>query len=238
MELIAELGSVRSRGELLEKASMLLGVFDYIDVPDSPLGKPSIHSLTAALILSEALNANVIAHVRVVDYNKLALDSMMKTVRLSRIKRLVLLRGDPPVGSTVVGDYSVEGAMARARKLIPGVEVGLLLSLRKSFEEIMERVRLSPDFMLVLNLSIDRVGLLEAVAGEARRRGIRLYPYIILETERNRDILARVSQPKIRGLRELEELVSSIEGLVEGVLLSCPQDYGRLVEAASRVERG
>ena len=237
MELVAELVNARSREELIRRASALISVFDAIDVPDSPLGKPSIHSVTAAIILSEALGAEVIAHVRVIDYNRLALESLLRTLRMSKVSRLVFLRGDPPKGSTVLRDYSPEEALLRARRVLPGARLGLLLSLRKSFGEIMERIRLAPDFVLVLNLSRERVGLLERVAGEARKAGVRLYPYIIVETEKNRDVLAGIGQPRVRSGRDLVDLIESIRGLVDGVLLSCPLDYERLVEVASRIAR-
>ncbi|MCE4613445.1 MAG: hypothetical protein F7C07_06405 [Desulfurococcales archaeon] len=237
MELIAELVDARSREELIRKAETLLTVFDAIDIPDSPLGKPSIHSVTASLILSEALGADVIAHIRVIDYNRLAIESLLKTLRMSRIARLVFLRGDPPRGSTALSDYSPEEALLKARKALPGARLGLLLSLRKSLEEILERMRLAPDFMLVLNLSSENIGFLERVAGEAKRVGVKLYPYIIVESEKNRDLLAGIGQPRVRSGESLEGLVESIEGLVDGVLLSCPLDYEHLVGVASRIAR-
>lgn len=226
MELIAELDPVAALDAGM--AAQAAGLYDWLDVPDSPMGKPSVNSLLASCMLSGVNDGRVIAHLRVQDINLLAFKSTVKTLRATGIRRLVLLQGDRPYRGSSLGDVSVDEAVRYVRRQVPGLEVGVLVSARKSRGEIEKRLDLEPDFILLLNY---RSGGLEWIAGEARRRGIKVYPYLVVETRRNRELLSRVRRESIVGLEDLPSTVRMLSDLVDGVLVSSPGDFMGLLEA-------
>ncbi len=226
MELIAELDPVAALDAGM--AAQAAGLYDWLDVPDSPMGKPSVNSLLASCMLSGVNDGRVIAHLRVQDINLLAFKSTVKTLRATGIRRLVLLQGDRPYRGSSLGDVSVDEAVRYVRRQVPRLEVGVLVSARKSRGEIEKRLDLEPDFILLLNY---RSGGLEWIAGEARRRGIKVYPYLVVETRRNRELLSRVRRESIVGLGDLPSTVRMLSDLVDGVLVSSPGDFMGLLEA-------
>ncbi len=226
MELIAELDPVAALDAGM--AAQAAGLYDWLDVPDSPMGKPSVNSLLASCMLSGVNDGRVIAHLRVQDINLLAFKSTVKTLRATGIRRLVLLQGDRPYRGSSLGDVSVDEAVRYVRRQVPGLEVGVLVSARKSRGEIEKRLDLEPDFILLLNY---QSGGLEWIAGEARRRGIKVYPYLVVETRRNRELLSRVRRESIVGLEDLPSTVRMLSDLVDGVLVSSPGDFMGLLEA-------
>ncbi len=226
MELIAELDPMAALDAGM--AAQAASLYDWLDVPDSPMGKPSVNSLLASCRLAGVNGGRVIAHLRVQDVNLLAFKSTVKTLRVTGIRRLVLLQGDRPYRGSSVRDISVEEAVRYVRRQAPGLEVGVLVSARKNRGEIEERLGLEPDFILLLNY---QSGGLEWIAGEARRMGIRVYPYLVVETPGNKGLLARVRRESIVGLQDLPATVRALASLVDGVLVSSPGDFRGLLEA-------
>ncbi len=226
VELIAELDPQTALDA--EKASLISRLYDWLDVPDSPMGKPSINSLLASCMLSGINGGRVIAHLRVQDLNLLAFKSTIKTLRALGIRKLVVLRGDQPYKGSSLEDVTVEEAVGYIRRQAPGIEVGVLVSARKSRGEVARRLDLRPDFILLLNY---RSSGIEWIAGEARRRGIKVYPYLVVETLRNRGLLARVRRESIVALEDVVDAVRGLAGIVDGVLVSSPGDFEGLLEA-------
>ncbi|MEB3773972.1 MAG: hypothetical protein GSR86_03485 [Desulfurococcales archaeon] len=235
MELIAELDGSRDLRELEEKVNPLKDLYDWIDLPDSPMGSPGPFSILAGCILEERYGVKTIPHLRLADLNMLAVKSIAKTLPLTRIKRLVLLRGDKPRSGSMVEDLTPEEAMAIFRRRNPGIEVGLLLSMRKPWNTILERLEAGPDFILVLNHTMKPLEDLEKLSREARGRGIKVYPYIIVETRRNKELLKGVRG--VIGDSMVYSYISRIKGLVDGLLISSPGDHEYLHYIASQISR-
>lgn len=226
MELIYEIEPVGDREEFLYRLRALKGLVDWVDVPDSPMGKPSQFSSIVSCLIRYLEGMDVIAHIRTIDLSSVALKSVLKSLTLCGVGRVVFVRGDLVPGATVVKDVEPENAVAIARQYSPGISPGLTLSLRKELEIILERVKLRADFYLVLNLNKQTVEKLVKVSREARRVGVKIYPYLVLATESNYDTLAKLLGPsKLLKRDEALYIASTCADLVDGFLISSPLDF-------------
>lgn len=219
LETLFELEPVKRLDELERRVERLDGLVDWVDVPDSPMGKPSISApVISAWIRARAKYLGVIPHIRVVDHNLLAIKSITKTLALLGVNRVVYLRGDPV--PDIKGGIAPEEALGMARKY--GLSPGLIISMRRSVEEISERLSRGPDFALLLNLDTRKIDSLKQI-----RRGhsnVRLYPYVVLRTSRNRKVLSKVTTLTL-SYDEALELVSASKPYIDGVLVSSPGDF-------------
>ena len=181
MELIVEYDPPRDRRLLEEGARELASAYDWIDVPDAPLGKPNYNSPVIAAYLA-ARGIRVVAHLRVQDYNVIAFKTITKTLGSLGVERIVFLRGDPPQQGAPVEQVSPEEAVAYALRRPEAPEPGLLLSLRKPLDEIRRRLRAGARFYYVLNHDWGGGTLekLAAVVEEAHSMGARVYVYLVV----------------------------------------------------------
>lgn len=225
MEILFELEPVRRRDKLVERVKMLEELVDWLDIPDSPMGTSRFFSPITSCIVKSVANLNVIAHVRVIDLSRVALEAIVKSMELCQVERVTFVRGDIVEGSTVVRDVEPEEAV-RITKEITGMEAGLTISLRKPLEEIERRLFTRADFYLVLNLNKGNFDKMELLAKTSRRLGVKLYPYVILLTEANRDKLLKLMERwKLHEVNEALELVEASNDLADGVLVSAPGDF-------------
>ncbi len=229
MELLAEVEPTRSPMKLSALASAARYA-DWIDVPDSPMGVPRSLSLIVAHILQCSHGLAAIPHVRVVDHNRIAMESIVGSLGIAGFRRIVFLRGDTPQGSTYVSDVTPEEAVEMVRMRYSGsIEAGLILSMRKPLHEIYSRLT-KADFFLVLNAESywDRF---EQASKEAKRVGVKLYPYVVVETPVNAGLLSRAGVKAPWRLSRVKEAVEKFWDLVSGILVSVPGDPRGLAEA-------
>lgn len=226
MELIYEIEPVNDKEELLHRLRTLKELVDWVDVPDSPMGKSFQFSPIVSCLIKYIENIDVIAHIRTIDLNLVAIKSVIKSLTLCGVRRVVFVRGDLVPGATVVKDVEPENAVAIARRYSPGISPGLTLSLRKELDMILERMKTQADFYLVLNLNRQTAEKLAKVRREARRLGVKIYPYLILATEFNYDVLAKLLGPnKLLKKDEALHIAATCADLVDGFLISSPHDF-------------
>lgn len=121
-----------------------------------------------------------------------------------------------------------EDAIALLKKYSPLTKAGMIISLRKSKEEIDKRLKNNDaDFYLVLRL--------EDPNQIARIDTSKLIPYIIVETESNKQVTAQLEQPTFNVERAIE-LISVLGKLgVQAVLISTLGDVDGLVRVIKRI---
>ena len=206
--------------DLREAASRLLSCFDAIDIPDQPLGTHYSAPIISAAIARDFGGERAIAHIRTVDYTPNALKSIARSLTALGIRRLVLLRGDP-LGSGI--GVTPEGGLEllRSYKVKYGVNLGLILSLRKPLEAIAERLSYSPDFALILNLTRENIEKLERVKSLGNAK---LYPYLVVAPP-NSSPPGKVTSAMLSVKEALDLAVEIVErGLAEGLVVSVPGD--------------
>ncbi len=238
MEVLFELEPVSSRAKLVDRLRAVVELVDWIDVPDSPMGTSRFPSPIVSCIAKSLFESSrVIAHLRVIDVSRLAMEATLRGLEFCGVERVAFVRGDIVKGSTVVRDVEPEEAVRIARSMVK-VEPGLTLSLRKSLEEIEERLRVGAGFYLILNLNKGSLGKMEAVSEVARRLNVKLYPYVVLLTDANRDrILGVMERWKLHEVGEALELVEASNDIADGILVSSPMDFKGGLEFVRKLRR-
>ncbi|GAB6148515.1 methylenetetrahydrofolate reductase [Stetteria hydrogenophila] len=229
MELLVEIEPTRS-AERLSRLASAARLADWVDVPESPMGVPRSLSLLVAHKLQCSYGLAAIPHVRVIDHNLIAVKSIIGSLGVAGFRRIVFLRGDTPEGATYLNDVAPEEAAGMVRERYAGsVEAGLILSMRKPLQEVVKRLA-KADFFLVTNADYNWERYVEA-SREARRLGVKLYPYVIVETPGNQGLLERLGIRTPWRLGRIREAVEKYWGLASGILLSAPGDPEGLAEA-------
>ncbi len=202
---------------IVSSARSLLSCFDGLDVPDQPLGSRYSAPVVGAGLAAVLDGGRVMVHVRTVDMALNAVKAVSRSLLALGVKRIVYLRGDP-VGPR--SGVSPEEALEAVRdyRLRRGLKAGLIVSLRKSLEEIELRTSLQPDMILVLNLSGETLWKLREIR---RRFGGEVYPYLIIGSGlRERGVTSYA----VEGLKDALELAYQVlsEGLADGFIVSSP----------------
>ncbi|MGC8582467.1 MAG: 5,10-methylenetetrahydrofolate reductase [Thermoproteus sp.] len=222
MRIIAELPPSASRRVVVSRARAISDYTDTVDIPDSPGGRPSAHAIAVAYVTKE-VGLTPIAHIRLRDLNELAYRSLLGAAKLLGLEYLVPLSGDLPSVGRPVDHLTTEEAVPIAREY--GFKVGVLLSMRRNY---VERLKIGADFYLALNL-VDPKSL-EGLTS------FNVYPYVILRTERNADLVERLKQPAV-GLDYLRRYIEALEPYVKAVVISAPGDFEAELSALALLAR-
>jgi len=229
-KIIAEFVPRPNKGYIDQLASNIINYVDCFDIPDLPMGLPSIDSISLSIYIKTVYSKCVFAHTRLYDINTLMLLSKGYTVKAFNIDVLVVTRGDKPRVGGIVQELTTEKAIEALRKHLPSLRIGAIISLRYSIEDILERLNIGADLFLVLRFHLSMLDKYIEVSRKAREKNIELYPYILVETDVNRGLMKGLGQPTI-GINELEEVVSITRKYVDGYIVSCPMDGAGLVKA-------
>ena len=89
---------------------------------------------------------------------------------------------------------------------------------------------------LCLDFSEENLDKFAKVSEKAKSLGRKLYPYVIVATERNIDLLSKIGQPYVT-LDRLELFLTKIKHLVNGIIVSCPKDRRGLIKALHAAKR-
>ncbi|MCE4627665.1 MAG: methylenetetrahydrofolate reductase [Desulfurococcales archaeon] len=236
MEVYPELEPSRDRRVIMNRLETLIKIYNgRVDIPDIPLGKPSISSPVISVYARHRLGADVIAHLRVVDHNLLSTKSIIKTLSYVGVRKLVLLRGDPPRQGEICNNYmQPEEAVAYAKKY--GVEAGLLISPRRTDEEIMSRLSAQADIYYITRLSEDNFERIEHIGRLIRESGSRVGVYVVVATARNREYLHANKIPSVRA-ENLDKVLERVAGWADRAILSAPGDGDALAREIAGVIR-
>ena len=229
-----ELEPARKAEIVLERVVRLIRAYGRIDIPDIPLGKPSISSPVLGVYAMHRLGADAIVHLRVQDHNILSLKSIIKTLSYIGPRRILLLRGDPPRQGSPCPSWSPEEAVAYASRY--GMETGLLLSPRKSLEEIRERISVGAQVYYITRASRATWERVTRIIGMVLGGGATPALYLTVATGSNRGYLEENMIPYVEA-SELEGVIARAEALgVARIILSAPGD-GDYLYSSELVER-
>ncbi|MEB3760437.1 MAG: methylenetetrahydrofolate reductase [Desulfurococcales archaeon] len=234
IEIFPELEPARSKEIILERLGRLAKLYKRIDVPDVPLGKPSISSPLLALYALSELGAYPIMHLRVRDHSIVSLKSIIKTAVYLGLRDQLYLTGDPPLqGNYCPGAWVPEDAVSYGNSY--GVNTGLLLSSRRSIEEIRKRIDADAKYYYITRLNPENLSIVKEIMRliDRRESEAMLGAYIVLANEHNKKYLEEHDIPYI----PVEDIVSFLEkieaqGVIERVILSSPGNSDLLTRSA------
>ncbi|MEZ0320098.1 MAG: 5,10-methylenetetrahydrofolate reductase [Pyrobaculum sp.] len=214
MEYIAEVAPLLDKDKLLKKLAALRRYVSWVDIPDAPGGKPSAHAIAVGA-LAKQQGLEPLVHLRLLDVNKTGFKSLLGAAKLLDISHVVVLQGDPPVEGTPVYEVTTEEAVSVAKQM--GFKVGALLSLRRDY---WKRLEIGADFYLALHFND---------VSQLKDMPRNVYPYLIVETEKNAELLKKLRQTAVRPGEALK-LLDQLEGFTEAVVVSVPGDFDTLLE--------
>jgi hypothetical protein len=236
VDLLVELAPMRRYRELVMALQEHVTGFD---VPEAPMGVPRPSSVVVSALIKRALgdSVKVFAHVRLGDVNPVGLASLVLGAEVAGIDGVLLTTGDKPAYGEFVRQITTEDAVDFLRRVV-GVKVslGAVISLRYGVEAIYSRLERPFSFYHVLRASRENVELLKAVSKRARELNKRLYAYLLVATERNRGLVESLRQPFVN-LESVEEEALLFKDLVDGLIVSCPNDREGLIEATRALGR-
>jgi len=221
MEILVELHP-KTKIEKLQKEIKELEPFDGFDLPDSPLGYPSVLPSSVAVIIKNVYaGKRVIANQRLLDVNELYVASLSLTSKMIGFD-IAFTIGDKPKIGKEVGYLTSEQAILLSKYYNKNLKAGLLVSMRKSREDIVKRLNFEPaDFFLLLRLE-----------SEDQLEGLqthKLIPYVIVRTEKNKELTSTLSQPVFDENKVIDFIYKLEDKGVQGVLLSSLGDTEALV---------
>ncbi|WP_235185671.1 hypothetical protein [Candidatus Acidianus copahuensis] len=151
MQYLAEIHP-KANLQKISKELEVLGSFDGYDIPDSPMGIPSILPISLALIIRQRSDSKrIIINQRLLDVNELFVNSLSLTAKAFNLE-IAFTKGDKPKVGKEVGYLSSQEAVNIAKRY--DVRSGMMVSLRKSREEIIARLESNADFFVGLTLFI------------------------------------------------------------------------------------
>ena len=155
---------------------------------------------------------------RLKDINELKLRSIITAARAINAS-MIFTQGDKPRFGKEFNEIDSIGAMKLAIKR--GVEAGVILSFRKSIEDIKKRINSEANIFLVVNFG--DTAILNQINTE------KLIPYIIIRTEKNELIVDKIHQPAV-DLNDLHYLMQQLSSYkFRGFLFSIPGDNETLI---------
>ncbi len=221
LKIIAEVSPGRVHG-LQGYFPEVAELADAVDIPESPLGIPHPNSVATAAYLKARYGCKVVPHVRLVDLNKVSLLSLAYAAKAFGAYGLVILTGE---GRAPLWAGSSEEAalIIKGTKGLRDLRLGAILSLRYPHDKIRERVEGPFSFFLATRLDPRNPEKQGELLRYVKLLGKEVYPYVIVVTKGNRDVISYMKQPFITE-GELRDVVGSLEGLVDGVVVSVPHD--------------
>ncbi len=233
MEIYGELEPARDKDIIIRRVEELSLRFRRVDIPDVPLGKPSISSPVLSLYIHSTFKIPVIAHIRTKDHNVVSLKSIIKTLVYFGVKDQLYLKGDIPQQGDFCNDsWNPEDAVDYGEKY--NVKTGLLLSLRKPLELIQKRLSVRASYYYLTRIE-DKESILEKVSkivNIASNQGSKLASYIVIGGKLNKEYLARYQIPFVE-LENVPRLLDKLERMnIERFIISSPGGYPHLMEAS------
>ncbi|MCY0859551.1 MAG: hypothetical protein OWQ54_03895 [Sulfolobaceae archaeon] len=212
MEVLLEIVP-KLKMEKFEKELKETEPFDGYNIPDSPTGIPSPLPIVAATIIRERYGKDrrIIINQRLIDVNELYVRSLSMTAKMIDVE-IAFTRGDMPKYGQALGELTSEKAVMIAKSY--GIKAGMVLSLRKPRNQIINRLNFDADFFLTLRFrDVNDINWIE--------RGIdRLIPYVIVVNEKTKELAEKLGQPYIN-VNEISDYITKIESSgIKSVIIS------------------
>ena len=219
-------------------------VKDFVDgwnVTDSAAGIPAPSGTAVSCVLKTKYPDRLVIPIFILHYKgpvevgglALAADSV-------GVDGLVPTMGDvPKYGEPIKMLKSSEEArdFLRTTVRIKHLKLGCLLTARRSVEDLIARVRDAWDFAFFMRLEDKTFPTLEKVASECKRLNKPIYSYFLVGTPQNEEIIKMIGWPVTTTMDRVEEYVAKLEGIVDGIIVTCAGDHEGERELLKKVQK-
>ncbi len=112
----------------------------------------------------------------------------------------------------------------RETSKVTNLKLGCLLTSRRPIEDAISRIKDQWDFCFFLRLEPSSLPKLEELSKECKKLGKLIYPYFVVETQKNKKILERIGWPATAKMEDAVEFAKELEGMVDGIIATCLGD--------------
>jgi len=227
--------------KFLKVAEETKDLVDGWNVTDSAAGRPAPSGTAVSCVLKTKYPDKIVIPVFILHYKgPVEVGGLALAADAVGLDGLVLTMGDvPKYGEPIKMLKSSEEAREFLRKTVrvKNLKLGCLLTARRSIEDSIARVRDPWDFVFFMRLEEKSLPALEEIAKECKRLGKPIYSYFLVETPKNVDIIKMIGWPVTTTMDHAEEFAAKLEGLLDGIIVTCAGDYKGDIELLEKLQK-
>ncbi len=211
--------------KFLRSLSSVIGIFDFVSIPECPFGKPMPSPLVLST-LARGLGVEAVPNYRVMDRSELGFLSEMMALYEIGIRKVVIVRGDlPSIG--VPTHLNPVDAIKLLKENGVRIEVGVASSVKPT-ESLRAKIDAGADFVVTqpIQSGEEVVELIDFLGG------IPLYVMVMPGIEElDASVLREMGIAYIKGV-DYKELIRELErsSKVKGVIISSPKGISKAIE--------
>lgn len=238
MEIMYELAPTKN---FLEQAEETKDMVDGWNITDSAVGEPAPSGTAVSCVLKERYPEKITIPLFIMHYKgpveasglALAADAM-------NLDGIIISMGDiPNYGEPIkmLGSSSEARDFLREEVGIEELKLGSLLTANRSMEDITSRINEDWDFFFFLRLEDKTFDKLKKAAEKCKSQNKPIYPYFLVETPRNEEMIDMIGWPPTTTMDKVEEFASRLEGTVDGIIATCAGDHKGIKELLERLQK-
>jgi hypothetical protein len=225
MKILHEFVPTRKFLRLAEETKDLV---DGWNVTDGAGGFPAPSGIVVSCLLKNKYPDKIVIPIFILHYKApVEVAGLALASDVIGLDGLTLTMGDiPQYGEPIKMLKSSEDArdFVRTTAKVKNVQLGCLLSSRRSGEDNILRVRNPWDFVLFMRLDETTLPKLKHVAHECKRLNKPIYAYVLVKTEKNAKVIQMIGWKPTTTFDNAEAFVSNLEGIIDGIIVTCAGD--------------
>lgn len=215
--------------KFLKLAEEIKDLVDGWNITDSAAGIPAPSGTAVSCVLKTKYPDKIVIPIFILHYKgPVEVGGLALAADAVGVDGLVLTMGDiPKYGEPIKMLKSSEEArnFLRTNVRLKNLKLGCLLSARRPVEDSIARVRDDWDFVFFMRLEDKSFPILEQIAKECKRLNKPIYSYFLVKTPRNEEIIKMIGWPVTTTMDQVEEYVTKLEGIVDGIIPTCAGDH-------------
>jgi len=227
--------------KFLKVAEEVKDLVDGWNVTDSAAGIPAASGTAVSCVLKTKYLDKIVIPIFILHYKgPVEVGGLALAADTVGLDGIVLTMGDiPKYGEPIKALKTSEEAQEFLHKTVrvKNLKLGCLLTARRSVEDTITRVRDVWDFFFFMRLEDKSLPILEQVAKECKRLNKPIYSYFLVGTPRNAETIKMIGWPITTTIEHVEEFATKLEGIVDGIIVTCAGDYEGDKELLGRLQK-
>ncbi len=233
----------------LQLAEEIKDLLDGWNITDSASGIPAPSAAAVACTLKTKYPEKLAYPMLITNYKgPVEIAAVAKACEAVSIDGMILSLGDPPRYGYAIRtrkDGSCElltseekfgafrgstGPAEEVREFLREVvkvndlRLGCLVTSRRPAEDAIARIKEPWDFCFFLRLEEQSLPKLKEVASVCKDLGKAIYPYFVVETQKNKKVLDRIGWTSTTTMDTAVTFAEKLEGIVDGIIATCLGD--------------
>ena len=238
MKILHEFVPTRKFLKLAEETKDLV---DGWNVTDSAAGFPAPSGTVVSCLLKTKYPDKIVMPIFILHYKgPVEVGGLALAADVIGLDGLALTMGDvPKYGEPIKMLKSSEEArkFLRTTVKVKNLKLGCLVTARRSVEDTIARARSPWDFVMFMRLEDKSFLVLEQLAKECKRLNKPIYAYFLVGTPKNADIIKMIGWPTTTTIDHVEDFAAKLEGIVDGIIVTCAGDPEGDKELLRRLQR-